>query len=146
MPKTTSALNVLEEFDTEFLETAPEIDIFSACRHLLEQVKAAERALKVGEMNGPEFRRRVKALLSEFCKAAQATERFDIVVPYTPEAAFSPFFWRWFNWWNDYRDRLTRDELKKIHRLQATRDRAALRYRPAGHWLKYRDEPQWHTE
>jgi hypothetical protein len=141
MSQSTPASNVMQEFDTEFLVDAPEIYIFSACRHVIELVLAAQTAVKAGELDESAFAERVSPLFAQLRGLAQATQRFDIVMPFTPEAGFSPSFWRWFNWWHDYREGLSPKKLQRIHKLQHTSDPDALKYRPPGDWLKYRETP-----
>jgi hypothetical protein len=138
MSQATSASNVMQEFDTEFLLHAPELYIFSACRHIVELLLAEQAAVDSDEMNPSRFEERVRPLLTQLWNLAQATQRFDILVPLTPEAAFSSFFWRWFNWWNDYRQGLSAEDLDRVHRLQDVCDPGALEYRPPGDWLRYR--------
>jgi len=132
---------VMQEFDTEFLLNAPEIYIFAACRHIVERILAIQGAATAGEISPTRYREWVSPLLLQFRGLAEATERFDIVFPVTSEGGFSPFFWRWFNWWYDYRQSLTPKKLERVHRLQDTFDPAALDYRPTGHWLKHRATP-----
>ena len=141
MSQTTPAAKVMQEFDTEFLLHAPEIYIFSACRHILELIVAARASSKSGKKNASASDKQVTHLLSQLRGLAQATERFDIVAPFTPGAGFSLFFWRWYNWWYDYRQGLTADELDHVHRLQEAVHPGALGYRPPGHWLTYRATP-----
>ena len=133
--------NVMQEFDTEFLLNAPEIYIFSACRHIVEQVLAARGALNTGEMDTSRYGVRLTPLLAQLRGLGAATQRFDIVLPLISETAFSPFFWRWYNWWFDYRQSLTSEDLDRVHRLQDAFDPAALEYRPPGHWLGHRATP-----
>jgi len=135
MLEANTKCNVMQEFDMEFLLNAQEIYIFSACRHILEQLQAFRASGPAGDGE------QVKQLLHQLRGLAQATERFDIVVPWTPEAGFSPFFWRWFNWWHDYRQSLTRRQLDRVHRLQDALDPSVLTYRPVGDWLKYKETP-----
>ncbi|HWX20201.1 MAG TPA: hypothetical protein VN578_09895 [Candidatus Binatia bacterium] len=130
-------LNVMQEFDTEFLVHAPEIYIFSACRHVVALVKDAEWAGASSGKNASLHGERRNRLFAQLSALAQATERFDIVLPFTPESGFSRFFWRWFNWWSDYRQGLTHEQLDHIHRLQDENDLAALDYRPTGDWLTH---------
>jgi hypothetical protein len=138
MSHATLPSEIMQEFDTEFLTRAPEIYIFSACRHIIGLILAARAAVKSGEIDGAGFEERVGPLLIQLKGLAQATDRFGIVVPFTPEAGLSPFFWRWFNWWHDYRQALTAEELDIVHRLQDASDPCALEYRPPGDWLAYR--------
>ncbi len=140
MSQTTPASNVMQEFDTEFLLYAPELYIFSACRHVVDLLVAAQKPAR-SEARRSGGDERVSRLFSELCSLALATQRFDIVVPVTPEGDFSPFFWRWFNWWYDYRVGLSAEELDLVHRLQDASDPGALDYRPCGDWLHYRATP-----
>jgi hypothetical protein len=141
MSQDTIASNVMQEFDTEFLLNAPELYIFAACRHVVELLQSAHFAAKCDEVESSTRNERVGRLLSELQALAQATERFDILVPFTSETGFSKFFWRWYNWWNDYREKLTEEELELVHQLQDACDPGALQYRPRGHWLRRRATP-----
>jgi hypothetical protein len=141
MLETKTKDSVMQKFDTEFLLNAPEIYIFAACRHIVEQVLAIQVAATAGEISATRYREWVNPLFLQLRGLAGATERFDIVFPVTSEGVFSPFFWRWFNWWYDYRQSLSPKKLERVHRLQDTYDPAALDYRPAGHWVNYRATP-----
>ena len=133
--------SVMQKFDTEFLFNAPEIYIFAACRHIVEQVLAIQGQANAGEISATRYREWVSPLFVQLRGLAGATERFDIVFPVTSDGVFSPYFWRWFNWWYDYRQSLSPKKLERVHRLQDTYDPAALDYRPAGHWVDYRSAP-----
>ena len=140
MPNAKLESDLMEEFDTEFLLHAPEIYIFSACRHLVELIKALGLTAADRTKSSPEAER-LNRLLAQLGALAVATERFDIIVPFTPESGFSPFFWRWFNWWWDYRQKLTREELDEVHQLQDCHDPAVIKCRPRGNWVTYRNTP-----
>jgi hypothetical protein len=140
MPKAKLESDLMEEFDTEFLRHAPEIYIFSACRHLVELIEALGPAA-AGEAKSPRDTERLERLLAQLEALANSVERFDIIVPFTPESGFSPFFWRWFNWWWDYRQRLTQEELDEVHQLQDSHDPAVIKFRPRGDWVTYRNTP-----
>jgi len=127
--------------DAEFLLCAPEIYIFCACLEIVNRVWEVERALDAGEIDRAQFHSQVGPLFSKLCGLAEATHRFDIIVPFTPGIAFSPFFWRWFNWWYDYRQGLTPEQLEHSHRLLRESNPAVLDHRPTGHWLRYREAP-----
>jgi hypothetical protein len=131
----------VEVLDAEFLACAPEIYIFSACLGTVKQVWALEQKLNNHEIDHVTFIQRVSPLFTELWGLAEATQRFGIVVPFTPQIAFSPFFWRWFNWWYDYRESLAPKQLEHIRRLQRNFDPAVLDHRPAGDWLIYRATP-----
>ena len=134
MPEAILAHESRKQFNTEFLFRAPEIYVFSACSHIVEQVAAAQEAASCGEQDSE----RARLLACQLWGLAVATQRFDIIVPWTSKGTFSPFFWRWFNWWNDYREGLTAEELNYVHGLLETFDPAALEYRPPGDWLNHR--------
>ncbi len=91
MAHTTPASDVMQEFDTEFLLSAPEINIFSACRHVVDLLVAAQEPARGGarQSGGNE---RVSPLLAQLCRLAEATQRFDIVLPVMAEGTFSSFF------------------------------------------------------
>jgi len=114
----------LGEVDPEFLVCAPEIYIFYACLAVVKQMSALEHALQSGEIDKPAF----------------------IVVPFTPQTAFSPFFWRWFNWWFDYRQGLTPEQLDHLQQLYREYDPALIDYRPVGDWLRHRQTPPFGFE
>src|SRR5205807_1955444 len=141
MSEATPESHVIEEFDTEFLLNASEIYIFSASRQVVEQLWTAEQSVKSGELDASAFVERGMRLFGQLSTLAEATGRFGIITPFSPEFGFSPFFWRWFNWWYDYHDGLSPQQLEHIHRLQETHDPAALQYRPYGDWLAYPDNP-----
>jgi hypothetical protein len=127
--------SVMQKFDTEFLFNAPEIYVFAACRHIVEQVLTIQGQANAGEISASRYREWVNPLFLQLRGLAGATERFDIVFPVTSDGAFSPYFWY------DYRQSLSPKKLKCVHRLQDTYDPAALDYRPAGHWVNYRAAP-----
>ena len=131
----------MQEFDTEFLFRAPEIYIFSACRHIIELLVAAQAEADSSGTNAAASDKKRSEFFTQLHGLAVATQRFDIVLPFTTERGFSPFFWRWFNWWCDYRKGLSADELDLVHRLQEASDPGALDYRPPGDWLTYRATP-----
>jgi len=136
----------LGEVDPEFLVCAPEIYIFYACLAVVKQMSALEHALQSGEIDKPAFFDRISPLLTELWGLAEATHRFGIVVPFTPQTAFSPFFWRWFNWWFDYRQGLTPEQLDHIQQLYREYDPALIDYRPVGDWLRHLQTPPFGFE
>jgi hypothetical protein len=82
-----------------------------------------------------------KGILGQLNAAADATERFDIVLPVMDYGRFSPFFWRWFNWWDDYFKELTSRQSCQIERLAREAKQSAEHYRPREDWVRYRHTP-----
>jgi hypothetical protein len=141
MPKTTSKISVRVVQETEFLLRAPEVAVFLACRGMVEELRNLAYAFAAAEISKSTFMNRCKAVLTHLNQAADATERFDIVLPVMEYGRFSPFFWRWFNWWDDYIKELTPRQVGQIERL-ARDDKPSLKnYRPREHWMRYRHGP-----
>ena len=105
---------------------------------MINELRGFERSLATGEISAAVFQERSKSLLIRLAEAAEATQRFDVVCPVMPEGRFSPYFWRWFNWWDDYLKALTPSRVAEME--QHARERASLiaDLRPRGHWLRYR--------
>jgi hypothetical protein len=124
--------------DQGFFLSAPEISVFVACCVMINELRGFERSLATGEITSAIFQERSKSLLIRLAEAADATQRFDVVCPVMAEARFSPFFWRWFNWWDDFLKALTPSRVAEME--QHARERGALieDLRPRGHWLQYR--------
>src|SRR5262249_1210318 len=101
MPKTTSKLKVRVPKEKDLLHR-PEITIFLVCREMVNELRGLAWAYNAQEITKSVFMERCKVILAELNEAADATERFDIVLPVMDYGRFSPFFWRWFNWWDDY--------------------------------------------
>ena len=141
MPKISSILKAVVEKDREFLLDAPEVVIFSACHGIIQRVLTLEWVFKAGRIDEAEFSHRINNLLWQLTRMAEATQRFDIVLPVTEFGRFSPSFWRWFNWWNDYRKSLTPTKINHLERLAQERATALNHHRPMGDWLRYRQTP-----
>lgn len=136
----TKAKSQVEQ-DQEFLLEAPEICIFLVCLGIITELGLLERTFKTGGLRRVEFLDRLNAELARLTKIVEAMERFDIVLPVMDYGRFSPFFWRWFNWWHDYIKGLTPTQLGHVHRWARNRLPAVSQYRPPGHWLRYRHAP-----
>jgi hypothetical protein len=80
-------------------------------------------------------------LLTRLRRTAEATQRFDIVLPVVDASNFSPYFWQWFNWWFDYSTNLTPAQFRKIEKLAQNRRKTVTRHRPKGDWIGYRRTP-----
>jgi len=138
MSKPTAAIDKPKDFDTEFLFRAPEIYVFSACSHVVDLVVAAREAAGAGAEDAAACDERLRVLFSQLWGLAVATQRFDIILPLMSDGTLSPFFWRWFNWWQDYRKALTPEELDQVRGLLENSDPGALEFRPSGDWLTHR--------
>src|SRR5205814_6900176 len=107
MPKTKTKSKVRVERGEEYLRQAPELSIFLACVAAVNQLRCLAAAYEVGDITRISFSRQSTCIVAELSELADATERFDILCPVVEFGKFSPFFWRWFNWWNDFLKDLT---------------------------------------
>jgi len=129
------------EKDATFFLSAPEISVFVACCVMVNELRGLERAVHAGDIIDGAYAQKSRAVLDRLSEAVEATHRFDIVQPVMQSGRFSPFFWRWFNWWDDYLKALTPSQVAETERR--TRERGSLieDLRPKGHWLTYRKTP-----
>jgi len=129
------------EKDSGFFLSAPEISVFVACCVMINEFRGLEKALQIGDITKLVFDEKSKTLLDRLTDAAEATYRFDLVFPVLGRGQFSPFFWAWFNWWDDYLKSLTPSQVAATERR--ARDGGSLidDLRPKGHWLRYRNTP-----
>jgi hypothetical protein len=145
MPKTASKTKVLnDERDREFLLYAPEICIFMACFGMRNELIQLERTWPKPSTLGSS--KLFQSLMAQFIQTADATHRFDVVLPVEirPQPAlgtFSPFFWQWFNWWDDYLKGLHPVEIENVRAMAKGRMQCVEIYRPPGDWLRYRRTP-----
>ncbi len=141
MPKapTKSDLGIRQE--NELLINAPEVSVFIHCLVMVNQLRALERGFKNSEIDRSAFLDKSNAVLGQFNEVVAATEQFDIVLPVIDYGNFSPFFWRWFNWWDDYFKGLNALQIAEIERLARERFPGLGSYRPDGHWVQYRHSP-----
>jgi hypothetical protein len=131
----------LVQKEQEFLQNPPEVSCFIACLVMVNQLRLLERAFNGGELSPNAFQSKTHAVLGQLTPAVALTERFDIVTPVMGPGQFSPFFWRWFNWWEDYFGKLTTTEIAEIQRLGRELQVAVNDYRPADHWVRHRNTP-----
>jgi hypothetical protein len=124
--------------DPAFFLSAPEISIFVACCVMINELRGLERSLASGEINSNGFQEKSKTLLLRLTEAADATQRFDVVWPVMGEGRFSPYFWRWFNWWDDYLKGLTPSRVAELERDAREHGSLIEELRPKGHWVRYR--------
>lgn len=141
MPKTTTKSPSQVPQEKEVLQSEPEVSLFISCLVMVNQLRGLERAFKGGEFNLSAFLDKSNAVLSQLTETVSATDRFDIVQPVMDYGQFSPFFWRWFNWWDDYFKGLTPVQISQIERLARERAVTVNDYRPQEDWLAYRHTP-----
>lgn len=139
-PKTKTTEFEVEKDGTFFL-SAPEISVFVACCVMVNELRALDRGLQSGDVSASAFREKSKAVLDRLGEAAEATQRFDIIFPVMERGRFSPFFWRWFNWWDDYLKTLPPSQVAETERQARERLSLVDVLRPKGHWVRYRDTP-----
>ena len=143
MPNITVETKLQAEQVKRFLLCAPEISIFGICCVMVDELRGLERTFKNGQLTPSAFLDKSTALLAQFTETARATERFGIVLPVVAYGEYSTFFWRWFNWWDDYFQRLTPGQINEIEALARERMSAANDCRPEGDWLNYRHNPSF---
>jgi hypothetical protein len=126
------------EKDSGFFHSAPEISVFVACCVMINELRGLEKGLLTGDITSAIFEVKTDALLDRLGDAAEATQRFDVILPVIAPGQFSPFFWCWFNWWDDYLKSLTPSQVADTERR--ARDGGSLieDLRPKGHWIRYR--------
>jgi len=140
MPKATQ-IKVRIIRGSNGLRTAPEISVFIACRGMVDELRRLACAFNAQQMTKRLFMGKCKAVLASLHEAAEITERFDVVLPVVDYGQFSPFFWRWFNWWDDYMQGLTPRQIGQLERLARERKPTLDRHRPREDWLRYRHTP-----
>jgi len=113
---------------------------------MVQELWTLERLFEAGKIDRATFVDRTNGLLSQLSRTVEATHRFDLVMPVMDSGRFSPSFWRWFNWWSDYRSTLTPAQIEQIQRLGRERWSAANNHRPGGDWLNYRQTPAFEPE
>ena len=139
-PKLKTA-EVEVEKDKTFFVSAPEISIFVACCVMVNELRGFERARRGGDISQDAFKEKTDSVLTRLTEAVEATQRFDIVFPVMERGSFSPFFWRWFNWWDDYLKALTPSQVAETERRAREPVSLIADLRPKGHWVKYRQTP-----
>jgi hypothetical protein len=141
MPKTKAKTKVWAQQEKGFLLEAPEVSIFLACLSVVNELRRLAAGYESGEVTRIAFSRRSSVLVGELSDLVGATERFDIVWPVLEFGRFSPFFWRWFNWWNDYLQELTPRQLSLLERTARASGCVCSAHRPKEHWVRYRSAP-----
>ncbi len=141
MPKTKTKSKFRVARDREFLQEAPEVSIFVACVSSVNELRWLASAYECGELTRCVFSQESSKVVTELNEVVAATERFDIVCPVIEFGKFSPFFWRWFNWWNDYLKDMTARQISHVERLARDGAPKAAEQRPKEHWVSYRHTP-----
>src|SRR5216684_5406454 len=136
MPKATSQIKVRILKGKSSLRSAPEVSVFMVCRAMVEELRTLACAFNAHQITKRLFMAKCKTVLSHLHEAAEVTERFDIVLPVMEYGRFSPFFWRWFNWWEDYLKELTPKQLGQIERLAREVKPAIKKHRPSEDWVR----------
>ena len=137
--ETTTQTKLLVAQAKEFLQRAPEIAVFGVCCVMVDELRDLQRACNGGTLPMNGFLDKSNAVLGQFVQTAAATERFGVVMPVIEYGRFSPFFWRWYNWWDDYFKALTPGQVNEIETLARGGVAGANNFRPAGHWIEYRE-------
>jgi hypothetical protein len=141
MPKTAVKPKFVARQHRELLLHGTEIGIFLACLGVVNELRTLERDFDEGAISKAAFLGRSNVLLALFTEAAEATERFDVLLPVVEYGQFSPCFWRWFNWWEDYFRAMSRRQMGQLERRARNGSAAVADHRPAGDWLGYRQAP-----
>ena len=118
-----------------------ELSCFLACRDLVNQLRGLKRALVDQDISREELLARARPLLEQLAQRVAETEQFDIVMPVFGEGQFSPYFWRWFNWWEDHFQGLTPRHSARVARLRLRRRSAVKNQAPGDDWSTWRDTP-----
>ncbi len=143
--------------DGDILVHAPEISVWMTSFGCLRSVEEFLAEWKQKNITEKQYYKVVNSCLLNLAETADATHRFGVFLPATVEphyrrhvrdrddgflkVEFSPFFWRWYNWWDDYISTLSTIERRRVYRLALERLPALDMYRPAGDWLHYRTNP-----
>jgi hypothetical protein len=123
------------------LEIAPEVCVYMACYGLITEMIEVRADLAQHRITKRFHAWRFVNLVSQFCEIASLTWRFDLVLPVSDRGIPSPFFWRWYNWWEDYLKSLTPAQVQHMERLALDRAPELSRHRPPGAWVDHRADP-----
>jgi hypothetical protein len=127
--------------DADFLLFAPEVSIFMACFGLVNELKVLNDFRRKDCISEREFDNRFNGVLSTFSLVADATWRFDLLLPVLDYGKFSTCFWRWFNWWDDYIKTLPPMQLSHVEWLAKVCSHDVDQFRPSGDWINHRGDP-----
>lgn len=142
---------------SELLVSAPEICIWMTAFGCLRTLQETMEGRKAGTLTDKQFFRQFNEMLVELGETADATHRFGVLLPALLESHykkrakqledrlvkvdFSPSFWRWYNWWDDYIRSLTAAQTRHLYHLAMERVPTVEEHRPIGDWMSHRAEP-----
>ena len=134
-----------------------EICVWMTAFGCLSSMNEFQTARSARVLTDKQYFKKSNACLISLAETADATHRFGVLLPATVEPHFrkvarerddaflkidfSPSFWRWYNWWNDYINTLSIAERKHVYYLAMERLPGLDAYRPTGDWLTYRSNP-----
>jgi hypothetical protein len=140
----------------DVLLNAPEISVWMTAFGCLRQMGDIQQAYENKKISRKEYYASCNQMLVELAETADATHRFGVLLPSAIEpyykrriknlddaflrVQFSPSFWRWFNWWDDYMKAKTDSERATLYHLVTARLAEVDSFRPAGDWLSYRSD------
>lgn len=136
--------------------TTPEIRVWMTIFGCLDNLRDLTARRKAGKITNESFYKESNETLVGLAEVADITHRFGVLLPSTLEpnyrrriqqlkdnfirVEFSPSFWRWYNWWDDYIRTLSPDQIKHIRRITTEECLGAEDYRPTGEWYGYRSD------
>ena len=130
-----------------FLETAPEISVYMALQGLVQALYEVNGKKSLDCKIAPDIDTKLlmyNALFARVADLIEATYRFGIlrpviiVIPEEYVYEFSPFVWRWYNWWTDYMNTMSPKQIEDLWRMHTEHDPELFKIRPPGHWIAYR--------
>lgn len=136
---------------------SPEISVWMTAFGGLREIADLYAAHEAGKLSTEKYYQTVNAMLVELAETADLTHQFGILLPAAIEpnykrrlrvlfdafikVEFSPSFWRWFNWWDDYMKSLPQADRNNLYKLVTYRLPEVETFRPLGDWIGYRNEP-----
>jgi hypothetical protein len=141
MPKTKNKSSIAVGRKRDLRTESSEVSIFLSCLSAVNQLRYLANTYDCGELSRTQFSQESSAIVSNLNGLVSATERFDIVCPVMEFGTFSPFFWRWFNWWNDYLKELSPRQVSYLEKLAREAAPSLKSRRPQDDWLRYRHTP-----
>jgi hypothetical protein len=138
------------------LLACPEISVWMSAMGCLRTIGEYQVAWQSNTLSDRAYFRSVNSSLLELAASAEATHRFDVVLPVTVqntwwgrkarereflEVQIYPPFWRWYNWWGDYLLSMIQSDRDFLYKLVLEQRPEVENYRPPGDWLKHRAEP-----
>lgn len=154
MPKQDAKDPIQEELERQILEGAPEICIWMIVFGCLTTMAEIREDYASSNIDHSVFYPAFNQAYAELIKAANATDRFGLILPVTTEpnfrkrierdpfhvisAEFSSFFWKWYNWWADHLFGVDEVARQRLFQLGQSRSAELVEYKPPGDWMHYR--------